>query len=76
MKDYLEFEKPLIRIQHDIEEMEREQRDKHHDLSADIKQQRARLKATTKRLYSHLTPWETVLASRCRSAPWQDRWGR
>ncbi len=61
---YLEFEKPLIRIQHDIEEMEREQREKHHDLSADIKQQRARLKATTKRLYSHLTPWETVLVAR------------
>lgn len=61
---YLEFEKPLIRIQHDIEEMEREQRETHHDLSTDIKQQQARLKATTKRLYSHLTPWETVLVAR------------
>ncbi|MFQ5592011.1 MAG: acetyl-CoA carboxylase carboxyltransferase subunit alpha [Phycisphaerae bacterium] len=61
---YLEFEKPLIRIQHDIEEMEREQSETQRDLSADIRQQRIRLKATTKRLYSHLTPWETVLVAR------------
>ncbi len=66
---FLEFEKPLIRILHDIEEMEREQRDTNRDLSADIKQQRSRLKATTKRLYAHLTPWETVLVARHPSRP-------
>jgi len=62
--EFLEFEKPLLRIQHDVGEMEREQRDSARDLGADIKQQRARFKATMKRLYSKLTPWETVLVAR------------
>ena len=60
----LEFEKPLVRIHHDIEEMEREQRETGRDLSADIRQQRARLRTTTRRLYNSLTPWETVLVAR------------
>ncbi len=65
----LGFEKPLWRIQHDIEEMEREQRELGRDLSADIRQQRARFKATIKRLYSSLTPWETVLVARHPNRP-------
>ena len=64
MGEFLEFEKPLLRIQHDVGEMEREQRESARDLGADIKQQRARFKATMKRLYSKLTPWETVLVAR------------
>ncbi len=61
---FLEFEKPLVRIQHDIEEMEREQGDTGRDLSDDIRQQRTRFKTTLKRLYGTLTPWETVLVAR------------
>ena len=61
---FLEFEKPLLRIQHDIEEMEREQRESGRDLSDDIRQQRVRFKTTMKRLYRTLTPWETVLVAR------------
>jgi len=61
---YLEFEKPLQRIQIDIEEMERDQRETGRDHSQDIVQQRARWKSTIKRLYSNLTPWETVLVAR------------
>ena len=60
----LEFEKPLQRIQYDIDEMEREQRESGRNLTADIKQQRARYKTTLKRLYSSLTTWETVLVAR------------
>lgn len=60
----LEFEKPLHRIQHDIAEMEREQRETGRDLSSDVRQQRTRLKTTLKRLYASLTPWETVLVAR------------
>ncbi|MGB0716071.1 MAG: acetyl-CoA carboxylase carboxyltransferase subunit alpha [Phycisphaerae bacterium] len=63
-KEYLEFEKPLLRIQHDIEEMEREQADRQCDLSSDIQQQQDRFQTTMKRLYSNLTPWETVLVAR------------
>lgn len=60
----LEFEKPLARIQHDIDEMEREQRETGRDLSADVRRQRVRLKTTMKRLYAGLTPWEVVLVAR------------
>ncbi len=61
---YLEFEKPLLRIQHDIGEMEREQAETGRDLAKDIRQQRSRYKATLRRLYNTLTPWETVLVAR------------
>ncbi len=61
---FLEFEKPLQRIQLDVEGMEREQRDTGRDLSADIRQQRLRFKTTLRRLYSNLTPWETVQVAR------------
>ncbi|MFQ5462862.1 MAG: acetyl-CoA carboxylase carboxyltransferase subunit alpha [Phycisphaerae bacterium] len=62
--DFLEFEKPLLRIRHDIEEMEREHAEGLRDLTKDIKQQRARFQSTMRRLYSSLTPWETVLVAR------------
>ena len=65
----LEFEKPLRRIQYDIEEMQREQREVGRDLSADIRQQRARFKSTMRRLYTGLTPWETVLVARHPNRP-------
>ncbi len=66
---FLEFEKPLLRIQQDVEAMEREQRDTGRDLSTDIKQQRVRFKTTLKRLYSNLTPWETVQVARHAKRP-------
>ncbi|RME39817.1 MAG: acetyl-CoA carboxylase carboxyl transferase subunit alpha, partial [Planctomycetota bacterium] len=61
---YLEFEKPLARIEHDIAEMLREQEETGRDLSADIRQQRVRYRTTMRRLYGSLTPWETVLVAR------------
>lgn len=64
MSGYLEFEKSLALLQHDIDEMQREQRETARDLTADIRRQRARLKSTMRRLYANLTPWETVLVAR------------
>jgi len=61
---FLEFEKPLQRIHHDIVEMEREARESRCDLTADIKKQRTRFRTTMRRLYSNLTPWETVMVAR------------
>lgn len=60
----LEFEKTLARIQQDIDEMSREQLETGRDVSKDIRQQTLRYKQTLKRLYSGLTPWETVLVAR------------
>lgn len=61
---YLEFEKPLYRIQTEIELLERRQVEDNRDFSADIKELRDRLASMTRRLYSHLTAWETVLVAR------------
>lgn len=61
---FLDFEKPLLRIQHDIDELEREQTATGRDHAADIRRQKARFRATMKRLYSSLTAWETVLVAR------------
>ncbi len=61
---FLDFEKSLARIQHDIEQMELEQRESGRDLAADVEQQRRRLRATTKNLYGSLTPWELVQVAR------------
>jgi len=61
---YLDFEKPLVRIENDIAEMEREQVETSRNLTSDIKQQRSRYKTTLRRMYTNLTPWETVLVAR------------
>ncbi|MHC4235186.1 MAG: acetyl-CoA carboxylase carboxyl transferase subunit alpha, partial [Planctomycetota bacterium] len=61
---YLEFEKPLLRVQQDIEQLEREQSESERDVSGEIRQQKTRLRARMKRLYSNLTAWETVLVAR------------
>ena len=61
---YLEFEKPLLRILQDIEGLEQEQAQTGRDLSEEITQQRTRLMTTMRRLYTALTPWETVQVAR------------
>ncbi len=66
---HLEFEKPLLRIQHDIAALEIEQQQGGRELSEEIKQQKARLLSKTKRLYTHLTAWETVQVARHAERP-------
>ena len=61
---YLEFERPLHRIQCEIEELEARQGEDSRDFSKDIKDLRNRLNQMTKRLYTHLTAWETVQVAR------------
>lgn len=60
----MEFEKPLFRIQSEISLLEKRQLEDGRDFSADIKELRERLGSMTKRLYTHLTAWETVLVAR------------
>jgi acetyl-CoA carboxylase carboxyl transferase subunit alpha len=61
---YLDFEKPLLRIQNEVEALRRRQAETQRDFSKDIEELTARLQSMTKRLYSHLTAWETVLVAR------------
>ncbi|MEE9294793.1 MAG: acetyl-CoA carboxylase carboxyltransferase subunit alpha [Phycisphaerae bacterium] len=65
----LEFEKPLLRIENDIAALYAEQSQTHRDLSREIKQQKSRLVTKTKRIFSHLTAWETVLVARHSERP-------
>lgn len=60
----LEFEKPLIRIEREIAELEAVQAESQRDVSSDLKELRSTLESLTKRTYSRLTPWETVLVAR------------
>jgi len=60
----LEFEKPLVRIEREIAELEINQTQNRRDLSKDIRELRVRLESMTKRTYAKLTPWETVLVAR------------
>ena len=61
---FLDFEKPLARIEHEIVELEKKQAQTGRDFSEDIREMRARLLSMTKRTYGKLTPWETVLVAR------------
>ncbi len=60
----LEFEKPLLRIEREIAEMEAVQNSTHRDLSAELKELRSTLENMMRRTYAKLTPWETVLVAR------------
>ena len=60
----LEFEKPLIRIQREIAELEAAQANTNRDVSADLRELRATLESLTRRTYAKLTAWETVLVAR------------
>ncbi|MCZ6684050.1 MAG: acetyl-CoA carboxylase carboxyl transferase subunit alpha, partial [Planctomycetota bacterium] len=61
---YLEFEKPLAQIEQNILELESAHSETGRDLSVQIREMRLQLTSMTKRIYSHLTPWETVLVAR------------
>src|SRR5690554_136476 len=60
----LEFEKPLVRIEREIAELEAQQAQTGRDHSAEIQALRSALDSLTRRTYGNLTPWETVLVAR------------
>ncbi len=60
----LEFEKPLVRIEREIAELEAQQAQTGRDHTGEIQKMRAALVELTRSTYSRLTPWETVLVAR------------
>ncbi|MBS3734674.1 MAG: acetyl-CoA carboxylase carboxyltransferase subunit alpha [Phycisphaerae bacterium] len=58
------FEKPILRLQHQIEEIERSPRQPGRDYSGEIRQLREQYVALLRKTYEHLTPWETVQVAR------------
>jgi acetyl-CoA carboxylase carboxyl transferase subunit alpha len=61
---YLEFERPLAKIERQIEELEATQSATGRDHSAMIRTVRAELLAAKKKLYANLDAWETVQMAR------------
>src|SRR5438046_918071 len=61
---YLEFERPLERIERQIEELEASQTVTGRDHSSMIRTVRAELLAARRKLYSKLDAWETVQMAR------------
>ena len=61
---YLEFERPLEKIERQVEELEASQNVTGRDHSAMIRTVRAELLAARRKLYSNLDAWETVQMAR------------
>jgi acetyl-CoA carboxylase carboxyl transferase subunit alpha len=60
----LEFEKPLLRIEREIAELESVQASTQRDVSSEVRELRTTLDSLTRRTYARLTPWETVMVAR------------
>lgn len=60
----LEFEKPLAKMEREIQQLEATQAQTGRDYSAEIKAIRSELEAARRKTFENLTPWETVLVAR------------
>jgi len=60
----LPFEKPILRKERYIAELEADQAENGRDHSAEIRRERADLVVLLRKIYDNLTPWETVQVAR------------
>lgn len=60
----LEFEKPIAKMEQEIQRLEAAQADSGRDMSEIIGSIRAQLQAALHQAYGNLTPWESVLVAR------------
>ncbi len=63
-REHLEFERPLAKLEQQIEELEAIQPVTGRDHAAMIRTMRSELLAARRKLYSHLNAWETVQMAR------------
>lgn len=63
-KYMLEFEKPIAKMEQEIQRLEADQAASGRDYSGMIRGIRHQLNATLKQAYANLTPWETVQVAR------------
>ena len=63
-KNVLEFEKPIAKMEQEIQRLEATQVESGRDYSDIIKGIREQLSAALKEAYANLTPWENVLVAR------------
>ena len=60
----LPFEKPIVRLQRQVAELEAEQDTAGRDFGAEIRQLRVQYVSMLRKTYQDLTPWETVQVAR------------
>jgi len=60
----LEFEKPIVKMEQEIERLQATQAQTGRDYSAEVKSIRDQLQRALRKAYDGLTPWETVLVAR------------
>ena len=65
----LEFEKPMLAMEHQIHELAALQESKGVDYATEISQLRQNLTGLLRKTYAHLTAWETVQVARHPSRP-------
>ncbi|MDY6913289.1 MAG: acetyl-CoA carboxylase carboxyltransferase subunit alpha [Planctomycetota bacterium] len=65
----LPFEKPILRLQHEIVEREADQVRTGHDYSNEIRRRRMEYISELRKIYQNLSPWQTVQVSRHPARP-------
>ncbi len=68
MSTPLEFERPLVELEHRIEELRRRDADS-GGLSSEIDELKAKALRLQERIYRGLTPWQTVQLMPSRASP-------
>jgi acetyl-CoA carboxylase carboxyl transferase subunit alpha len=61
---YLGFERPLAQMAQDLAGLESAQAQSGRDLTSEVRELQNRLVGMTRKIYSNLTPWETVQVAR------------
>ena len=69
-ESYLDFEKPIDELKHQLDELQKASTTSNIDVSKELEGLQQRLAATTAEIYSHLTPWQRVQLARHPDRPY------
>ncbi|MBQ4107254.1 MAG: acetyl-CoA carboxylase carboxyltransferase subunit alpha [Lentisphaeria bacterium] len=69
-ENYLDFEKPIDELKHQLDELQKVSTTSHINVSAELQALQQRLEATTAEIYSQLTPWQRVQLARHPDRPY------
>ncbi len=67
---YLDFEKPIEELEHQLEKLKEVQEKSKVDLSSSISDLESKIQEKIKEIYSNITPWQTVQVSRHPNRPY------